>query len=161
QNTHLHLIVEAADKDALTFGMRAFQISAAKRLNAMFSRRRRLAKRRRGLVFLDRYHAEDLASVRQVRNALSYVLNNWRRHRVDTSTSIDLCAGHLDPYASGLSFAGWREALPPPGRLPRDYESAPTSMPRTWLLSTGWTKGPPLSCFAIPGPRPRKTFEAR
>jgi putative transposase len=162
QNTHLHLIVEASDKAALTLGMRAFQISAAKRINAMWSRRRQLLARRRGVVFMDRYHAEDLRSVRQVRNTLSYVLNNWRRHRVDCETSIELCAGHLDPYASGQAFPGWSERMPAPGRLPRDYESAPTSAPRTWLLSAGWTKARPISCFEVPGPRPRTStvFEA-
>src|SRR5215468_845963 len=44
QNTHVHLIVEAATKRALSRGMRAFQISAAKHLNAAISRRRRLAR---------------------------------------------------------------------------------------------------------------------
>jgi len=160
QNTHLHLIVEANDKAALTFGMRAFQISAAKRINASVSRRRRLLTRRRGLVFVDRYHAEGLSSVRQVRNALSYVLNNWRRHAADRETSLQLCGGHLDPYASGHAFAGWSEQLPAAGRLPRDYGPAPACAPRTWLLSTGWAKAKPISCFEIPGPRPRAQFEA-
>jgi hypothetical protein len=53
--------------------MRAFQISAAKLINAVYSRRRRLVERRRGRVFADRYYTEDIGSVRQVRNTLSYV----------------------------------------------------------------------------------------
>ena len=111
QNTHVHLIVRRATKRALADGMRAFQISAAKAINAAYSRRRRLDQRRRGRVFADRYYTEDIGSVRQVRNTLSYVLNNWRRHLDDTG-AYTLFDGRLDPYASGLAFTGWREAIP-------------------------------------------------
>jgi len=153
QNTHVHLLVEAKHKDSLANGMRAFQISAAKTINAAYSRRRRLSERRRGRVFADRYYTEDIGSVRQVRNTLSYVLNNWRRHR-DDAGAYSLFDGRLDPYASGLSFAGWREAIPEPLRVvPRDYEPLEVSAPRTWLLGVGWTRAPAISMFETPGPR--------
>lgn len=157
QNTHLHLLVEADDKAALTKGMRAFMISAAKRINAAISRRRRLVTRRRGVVFTDRYHVEPLSSPRQVRNALAYVLNNWRRHRIERETSIELCGGQLDPYSSALAFTGWREPLAPPGRLPPGYGPPETSPPRVWYLKAGWmrARAPSISCFEIPGPRSR------
>jgi putative transposase len=153
QNTHVHLLVEASDKHSLANGMRAFQISAAKTINAAYSRRRRLANRRRGRVFADRYYAEDIGSVRQVRNTLSYVLNNWRRHK-DDAGAYSLFGGRLDPYASGLAFAGWREPVPPDERsLPRDYEPPEVSDPRTWLLGVGFTRAPAISMFETPGPR--------
>jgi hypothetical protein len=38
QRTHLHLLVEAKDKEALAAGMQGFQISAAKHLNAAISK---------------------------------------------------------------------------------------------------------------------------
>src|SRR6187401_980817 len=79
QRTHLHLIVEADDKDALAAGLQGFQISAAKHLNAAISKRRP-GPRRRGSVFPDRYHAEVITSPRQARHTLSYVMNNWRKH---------------------------------------------------------------------------------
>ncbi len=63
---------------ALARGMQAFGISVAKHLNAQVGAR--AGKRRRGSVFADRYHAVILRSPRQVRNTLSYVLNNWRKH---------------------------------------------------------------------------------
>ncbi|MFT3696889.1 MAG: transposase [Kofleriaceae bacterium] len=155
QDTHIHLIVEAEHKKALAAGLRAFQISAAKRINAVISRRRRMDRRRRGVVFTDRYHAEDLSSVRQVRNALAYVMNNWRRHRVDSrDPSRRLCDGRLDPYASGLAYPGWREPLSL--QRPRDYEPPPVAEPRSWLLTTGWTKAPLISCLEVPGPRSPK-----
>src|SRR5688572_11750248 len=81
QGTHVHLLVEADHRLALARGMQSFQISAAKHVNAAISNRRKL--RRRGGVFVDRYHAVILRSPRQTRNALAYVLNNWRKHRED------------------------------------------------------------------------------
>ena len=77
QRTHVHLLVEAKDKDALAAGMQGFQISAAKHLNAAISKGRPGA-RRRGNVFPDRYHAEIITSPRRARHALSYVMINWR-----------------------------------------------------------------------------------
>jgi len=150
QNTHLHLIVEASDRKCLANGIRAFQISAAKRLNAAYSRRRRVA--RSGRVFADRYHCESLDSVRQVRNAVAYVLNNWRRHRDDDGT-YTLLGGRLDPYASGLVFRGWREQIPKDAPLPRDYEAPPVSGPATWLLDRGLLKASPIGMTEVPGPR--------
>lgn len=149
QNTHLHLLVEAEDKSALSRGMQAFMISAAKRINAAISRRRRYARRRRGVVFIDRYHAEDLGWVRQVRNAISYVLNNWRRHHVDADPTHRLCGGQLDPFASGLAFFGFRERLS--SQRPPGYEPPPTSLPQSWHLRAGWKKVPLVSCYDVPG----------
>ena len=151
QNTHLHLIVEASDHEQLANGMRAFQISAAKRINAAYSRRRRVTHR--GRVFTDRYHIEDLGSVRQVRNALAYVINNWRRHR-DDAGAFSLLDGRLDPYASGLAFSGWRDVVPPDAwELPKDYEPPPVSHARTWLINEGWKRAKPIGMLEVPGPR--------
>jgi len=154
QNTHVHLICEASDKEALSKGMQGLQISAAKHLNAAFSRRRRLRLRRRGRVFADRYHAETLDNPTQVRNALAYVLNNWRRHGVDRSEVFTLANGRFDPYASGLFFAGWRDWLRAhPFVLPRLYEPPLLSQPTSWLLLAGWRKVRPIHMFDVPGPQ--------
>jgi REP element-mobilizing transposase RayT len=69
EGTHLHLLVEADSRAALSMGMKAFEISAAKHLNSACSKaggwweRKRAArlghavpKRRKGRVFSDRYH---------------------------------------------------------------------------------------------------------
>jgi hypothetical protein len=69
---------------------------------------RELAKRGgpgRGRVFADRYHAVAISSIRQVRHALAYVLNNWRRHREDFA-GLGPSRGPLDPFASGGRFRG-------------------------------------------------------
>src|SRR5215468_8676929 len=85
QHNHIHLIVEANDKRALAAGMQGFQISAAKHLNAALSKDSP-GSCRRGTVFPDRYHAEIITSPRQARHALSYVMNNWRKHDEDRLT---------------------------------------------------------------------------
>ena len=79
QQNHVHLLVEAQGKTALSRGMQAFQISAAKLMNKALG----WAKRRRGQVFEDRFHSEVISTPRQARHALAYVLNNWRKHEQD------------------------------------------------------------------------------
>ena len=64
-------------------------------------------KRRRGSVFPDRYHQEIIDSPRQARNALAYVLNNWRKHREDQARFAG--AWLVDPFSTGVLFAGWKE----------------------------------------------------
>jgi REP element-mobilizing transposase RayT len=91
QRNHIHLIVEAQHKRALSRGMQAFQISAAKHLNRAVSLktmraafgakwrtdaryRAAMRDRRRGTVFPDRFHQEIITSPKQARHALAYVL---------------------------------------------------------------------------------------
>jgi len=64
-----------------------------------------LSKGMQGRVFSDRFHSRILRTPREVRNALLYVLQNARRHGLKLHS-------HLDAYASGFWFSGWREGLP-------------------------------------------------
>src|SRR5215468_1459813 len=106
QRTHVHLLVEANDKAALPAGMQGFQISAAKHLNAAISKDRP-GRRRRGTVFPDRYHAEIITSPRQARHALSYCLNNFRKHQEDQVAPMSSWA--IDWFSSAVTFPGWAE----------------------------------------------------
>jgi REP element-mobilizing transposase RayT len=142
QGNHLHLLCEASDRIALARGLQGFQISAAKHLNGECSRR--------GQVFPDRYFAESIDSVRQVRHTLNYVLNNWRKHRQDRGYS--LFDGRIDPYSSGVWFAGWKERTLPVA-IPADYDAPRVSEPRTWYLTIGYKLGPPISVYEVPGTR--------
>ena len=149
QRTHVHLLVEAKSKAALASGMQGFQISAAKHLNAAISLGRP-GPRRRGAVFPDRYHAVVIDSPRQARNALSYVINNWRKHREDRGD----VTRHwpIDWYASGAMFPDWKEcgqqgfAQHGPPELPPMTVRAP----RTWLLTRGWKMHGAISCREVP-----------
>src|SRR4051812_24227710 len=102
QRNHVHMLVEANNKQALARGMAGFQISAARHINTVLAVG---ARRRRGSVFADRYHVEVITSPTRARRALSYVLNNWRKHREDQQ---GLAATWLvDPFSSGISFPDW------------------------------------------------------
>jgi REP element-mobilizing transposase RayT len=139
QSNHLHLLVEAEDKRALARGMQGFAVSAAKRLN-------RELRRRRGDVFAFRYHATSIASPTQARNALSYILNNWRHHRADWRS-----AWRIDPYSSAYAFAGWQR----PHRQPPPREPLPVVAATGWLLIEGWQRAGPIDVDDVPGPDPR------
>jgi REP element-mobilizing transposase RayT len=139
QSNHLHLLVEADDKLALSRGMQGFAISAAKRLN-------RELRRRRGAVFAFRYHATPITSPTQARNAIAYVLNNWRRHKNDARAPY-----RIDPYSSADQFHGWRT---PHGYAPR-REPLPCVRPTSWLLTDGWSRAGPIGTDEIPGPDSR------
>ncbi len=139
QSNHLHLLVEASDKRALGNGVRAFMISATHRLNA--------ERGRRGTVFSRRYHAVQLTTPRQVRAALCYVLNNWRRHREDFQAP-----AQVDRYSTGVLFDGWA-GMTRPFPIPDGYEPLPVSGATTWLLTTGWRRHHPLIGLGeTPGP---------
>src|SRR5262249_27184310 len=75
QNTHLHFLVEAIDRRALSHGLHSLAINAARAFHR--------ADNRSGKVFAYRYHATQIRTPWHARHALAYVLNNWRRHRAD------------------------------------------------------------------------------
>ena len=148
QGNHLHLVVEADNKVSLANGMKSFVTSFTKQINAVMSKR--LGHRRKGRVLADRYHATAITSVRQLRNVLSYVMNNWRHHAPSTRNCVGLFDGRLDPYSSAIWFEGWKERTQEI-YVPEGYDPPPRVAPRTWLLRKGWTKAPPISCWEIPG----------
>lgn len=68
QNNHLHLLVEAAHKRALSRGMQRFAIRAARALQETFGWR--------GKIFPWRYHSKQITNGYQARSALAYVLRS-------------------------------------------------------------------------------------
>ena len=145
QRNHLHFLVEAAGKARLRHGMQSIAISAAKAINRTL--------KRKGKVFEYRYHATAIRTPRQARNALAYVLNNWRRHNEDEKARAARFAA-IDPYSTARQFKGWlesAEAVMPPGF--KTFQPLEVGAPNTWLLATGWReKYGPISCWATPGP---------
>ena len=150
QGNHIHMMVEAKDKDAITCGMRGFQISAAMHLNNAVTRRS--GTRRRGSVFPDRYHMRVLTTPRQVRHALAYVLNNWRKHGEDRYGLPSTWS--VDPFSSAVGFSGWREleGATTLWKTPPTYQALWVWLPKTWLLRGGWTKHGLVSTREVPGP---------
>jgi REP element-mobilizing transposase RayT len=144
QSNHLHLLVEADSKLSLSRGMQGFAISAAKRLN-------RELCRRRGAVFAFRFHATPITRPTQARNAIAYILNNWRRHKNDVRAPY-----RIDPYSSAEQFHGWKT---PHGYAPR-AEPLPCVRATSWLLTDGWTRAGPVRTDEIPGPDPSPSSAA-
>jgi REP element-mobilizing transposase RayT len=141
QNNHLHLIVEAKNREALTSGMQSFAITCARALNR--------ARGARGKVFASRYHARQITSPRQARHTLAYVLNNWRRHHAD------IVGGRLinfpyDPYSSALSFTGWTKRFDV--RMPAEWIPLPVSPPQTALLKWQFERFGRIDPYECPGP---------
>jgi REP element-mobilizing transposase RayT len=124
QSNHLHVIAEATDKRTMRSGVSGLVIAFAKRLNALLGRLT-------GKVWGDRYHARALETPAEVRNALVYVLQNFKKHGTTTHGG-----PIVDHQSSAPRFDGWRIAvvsLPARARVPW----APRR-PRTWLLDEGW-----------------------
>jgi REP element-mobilizing transposase RayT len=150
QADHLHLLVEAANSRALSRGVQRLTIRSAMGLN------RRLG-RRSGKLWSGRHHRHSLKSPREVRNALVYVLTNFRKHRsfgAFESASGASGASVLDPYSSAFWFDGWfdrhdrydqhdghdgqaseHRGRPPPLDIP-----LPVLPATTWLLASGWKR---------------------
>jgi REP element-mobilizing transposase RayT len=147
QRNHLHLLAEADNKQALSRGVQGFLISAARRINAAASRSKR------GSVFPDRYHERILRSPKQCRNAIRYVLNNWRRHGEDLHGEPSNWL--VDPWSSAVNFAGWKrlEGTDQLYGVPEWYERPPTSTATTWLLTIGWMKHGLIGKHEVPGPQ--------
>ncbi len=120
QADHVHLLVEASDREALSRGLQGLVIRTARTVNRALGRQ--------GAVWADRYHARPLTTPHEVRRALLYILMNWKKHRPDSRG--------IDPCSSGAWFTGWlaRPALPPAG-VPQ-----PVAPARTWLARAGWMR---------------------
>ena len=123
QTNHVHFLVEAKDRRALSRGMQGLLIRMARGLNKLWQRK--------GRVFAERYHERILRSPTEVRRALVYVLQNAKKHLGRLSR-----LNRPDPFSSGPWFRGWRDYhdltwLGPEG---------PICAATTWLLRSGWKR---------------------
>ena len=130
QCTHLHLIVEAANRERLARGMQGLLVRMSRGLNKLWGRK--------GAVVADRFHDHVLRTPWEVRNALAYVLNNARKHGALSKRD------ELDPYSSGRWFDGWRESFV------QSLLEAPIARARTWLLNVGWRRHGRIGLSEVP-----------
>ena len=130
QTDHVHLIVEADAGDGLRAGINGLSGRMARALNRIWHRS--------GAVWSDRYHSRALATPREVRNGLVYVLLNFRKHL--------RAAPGIDPRSSGAWFDGWSHNPTPPTK------PCPVAPARTWLATSGWRRaGRPIGTHEAPG----------
>ena len=132
QDDHLHLIVEANDRQSLSRGMAGVAIRMARAVNRTIQRR--------GPVWSCRYHARALTTPREVRNAIIYVIFNIRKHAPGTHG--------LDACSSAQWLEGWE--TPPAGPPFLELESPPVRRPETWLARTGWKRLGLIRCCEAP-----------
>src|SRR5579883_421584 len=123
QTNHLHLIVEAQDKQALARGLQGLSIRVAKAVN-------RASGGRRGTVFSDRYHAHLLKTPSEVRNALVYVRRNFQKHMKENTGRVFPPTWH-DPFSSASDEAIWDVELQNGEMVGMLVIARPT----TWLLA--------------------------
>jgi REP element-mobilizing transposase RayT len=133
QGDHMHLLVEAEGRDALSSGMRGLGVRLARRLNKLW--------KRKGPLFADRYHSRVLHSPREVRNVLAYIFRNREKHAGEGTVIL------FDDRSSSMLFDGWKE-MEPMELVGRYHPIVPA---RSWLARTGWKKaGGKLSLYERP-----------
>jgi hypothetical protein len=88
--------------------------------------------RRSGSLFDERYHSRSLATPREVRNALRYVIDNVRHHADQRHQYFH--PDWIDESSSAAPFDGRRRRI--------DWDIGPqrrvTAESHTWLRSVGW-----------------------
>jgi REP-associated tyrosine transposase len=147
QGDHVHLMVEADDRERLARGMQLFFSRVAFAVN-------RVAMRS-GKLFRERHHRRELATPTEVRRCLVYVMFNDRKHfrgheRADGADGAELRltrdappdGGWFDVCSSSLWFEEWdpRARPPPPLRARHRAGPCPLVSPRTWLARTGYKR---------------------
>jgi REP element-mobilizing transposase RayT len=145
QADHVHLIVEATNRHALSRGLSGFSVSLARRVNRLLFRH--------GRFLAERWHERALAHPRAVRHALVYVLGNCKKHG-QPNVVVDHCSSA--PYFR--FFAGLEGQAPieiNPRLVPQPFRARATLPPEpaTWLLRLGWLRHGLLSLHEHPRTR--------
>jgi len=138
QRDHVHMIVEAAGRDALASGMKSVGARLARAVNRVFGRS--------GPVLDGLYHLRLLRTPTEVRNALAYVLLNVRKHwrqRRGMAPPV-----RLDEASSGRWFDGWKGRPRAPTGKGGGREVA---VSRSWLLRVGWRRRGLVDAAEVPG----------
>ena len=140
QANHLHLVVEADGREALSSGMKALGARVARAVNRVF--------RRSGSVLAERCHLRALRTPREVRAALAYVLLNARKHAWERWRRTPRPG--LDAASSALSFDGWKRGV----RLAEgsaEVREPEVSAARSWVLRSGWRRHALIDPGEVPG----------
>lgn len=113
QHNHMHLIIEADHRRAMSNGLRRLLSRVARELNRVM--------RANGRRFDDRYHEHTLATPTEARNALYYVLGNRAEHLARWGRVVDRDV--RDPFSSLVVRV--------------------VVAPQSWLLREGWKRAGP------------------
>ncbi len=141
QANHLHLIVEAAGKEALGRGMKSIASRFARAVQRVFGRQ--------GTVVYGRYAMRILATQREVRHALAYVLLNVRKHWFERLGEAP--PARIDEASSGRWFDGWTRLPGTPARASPGSGECEVARARTYFLAEGWRRHGLVRLDEIPG----------
>jgi putative transposase len=142
QASHLHLIVEAAGKEALGAGMKSVSARFARAIQRVFGQR--------GPVLFGRYSMRILATQGEVRHALAYVLLNARQHWFERFGEAPPV--RVDEASSGRWFDGWSRPPPAAAASQDGAGGGPeVARPRTFFLSWGWRRHGLIRPEEVPG----------
>jgi putative transposase len=148
QSNHLHLVVESQDRRRMGRALQWLASQIARRVNRIITRR--------GSLWRDRYHRQDLTTPRQVRNALVYVVMNVRKHAREWQKPL----APLDMCSSAAWLDGWDSRAGPYVDRVRAWLSEhglgvpPVGPPETWLASAGWKRHGLLRATELPASAP-------
>jgi REP element-mobilizing transposase RayT len=117
QGNHIHLIAEATDGAALARGVKGLSIRIALGLNRLMSRK--------GRVIADRWHQHILRTPSEVKRALAYVLNNFRKHQAQQRKLAPRSARSAQASTTARAIID---------RFSSAIAGAPIVRARTWLL---------------------------
>jgi REP element-mobilizing transposase RayT len=132
QRDHLHLLVEATNRQSLARGLQGLSIRIARAVNRVLGRH--------GRLFGDRYQARVLSSPEEVKGALAYLLLEARADRARSPAPV------LDRCSSAAWFDGFAlrraRATSRPARTAaeRGKPETPVVPPKSWLLSVGFKR---------------------
>jgi hypothetical protein len=130
---HVHLLVEAANKQVLGNAMQGLNVRIARNCNKLLHRC--------GRFFRERYHVRALVTPTEVRSCLRYVLLNFDMHLLRAGARY--LTHDCDRYSSAAWFEHWDDER---WRYHRDTDPPGTAPPRTWLLREGWMRaGGPIA----------------
>jgi REP element-mobilizing transposase RayT len=117
QGNHLHCLVEAPDRVALSSAVKGLGVRLSRRMNSLMGKQ--------GRVVADRYHARALRTPTEVKNAIHYLRHNHRHHHGAhylPSAWVDPCSSDARDFGlpaptTWLLRIGWQRGRISPARL--------------------------------------------
>ena len=127
QSNHIHLLIEADDRDCYIRGMRGLTTRLARNLNKHWGRK--------GKLFTDRYDGKRMADGLHVQNSIRYLGGNDLKHNCAYTIT------PFDPCSSAAAFKGWVEGDLCQYEMPEEFAFAldpPVAKPRSAMLTDTW-----------------------
>ena len=137
---HIHMIVEADEKVALSRCVGGLAARIAKGLNKLWGRK--------GQVWKERFHSQALTCPSMVRNTMVYVFRNAKNHGIVEGEK-------LDPLSTAPQFlearGEWRRPRWSPFMDILNLVEQAVCAPLSWFLRIGWHRAGPITGLDVVG----------